>query len=168
MSEQFDILRSICADCTEEQRMKCQKSDKGCDEFYKWRSDHVSKILNALDTLNGAITTDSTKSELVKEYYSKRASILIGNSECQTAFSNGCGYGCFSVHVIEEKEISNCYYNLTDEDWKYVGSVHGDNINVYKYDYIKDFTKAENILFCLSGNFQVFNKNGDIILYKFK
>lgn len=105
---------------------------------------------------------------MTKEYYSEGASILIGNAECQTAFPNGWGDGCFSVHVIEEKDVSDVsYHELHDKGWRYVGCIHENSLNVYKYDYTKNFTKAENILFCLSGNFQVFNKDGDIILYKY-
>ena len=44
-----ETLPSICAKCTEEQRHKCENAEKGCDEFYEWRSKTAQLILDYFD-----------------------------------------------------------------------------------------------------------------------
>ena len=44
-----ETLPSICAKCSEEQRHKCENTEKGCDEFYEWRSKTAQLILDYFD-----------------------------------------------------------------------------------------------------------------------
>lgn len=40
---------TICSNCIEDQRNICKNKEKGCDEFYEWRSNMIDTILKYSD-----------------------------------------------------------------------------------------------------------------------
>ena len=104
----------------------------------------------------------------MKKYYDcDGGTIMIGNENSRACFPNGYGDGCFSVRVIDTEEQKK-KFNEDYKKWNYLGSVEGNEINVYAYDCLRDedLKNKENILFTLSGRYGVYYNNGKIALEK--
>lgn len=43
-----DLLRNVCADCSEEQRNECKKTKVGCDKYHNF----IDSMLEALNILS--------------------------------------------------------------------------------------------------------------------
>ena len=105
----------------------------------------------------------------MKKYYGcDGGTIMIGTKECRSCFPNGYGDGEFSVEVIStEKQKKE--FNKNYKKWNWLGTVEGNEINVYSYDCLDQSeieNTKENILFTLSGRYGIYRNNGKIILEK--
>ena len=101
----------------------------------------------------------------MKKYDCDGGSIAIGTKGCIACFPNGYGDGAFSVRIVNTDEQRKKFCDNKD-DWKYVGSVEGDEINVYSYDCLQgeELEDRSNILYTLSGRYGVYRNNGKIVL----
>lgn len=97
-----------------------------------------------------------------KHYACDGGSIMIGNETCRACFPNHYGDGCHNVYLYSRGEKCPVW----GEEWYFMGTVEGTNLNVYDYDcYHGDALTCEsNFLFVLSGRYAVYANDGDIII----
>lgn len=98
-----------------------------------------------------------------KHYACDGGSIMIGNETCRACFPNHYGDGYHNVYLCRDEE-----YPTWGDEWDFMGTVEGTNLNVYDYDcYHGDaLTCDSNFLFVLSGRYAVYAHDGDIIIQK--
>lgn len=87
---------------------------------------------------------------------------MIGTKESRASFPNGFGDGEFEVSVVEDTKDKETFHKQSG--WKWVGTVEGENINVYSMDCLNEDELDDSILYNLSGGFGVYCREGDIVL----
>lgn len=102
----------------------------------------------------------------VKEYCydAEGGSICIGNESCRSRFPNDYGDGGFSIFVNDSTDR----HTSPGNQWHFVGSVEGNRIVVYNFDYYTGDELLEEgaIAVVLSGRYGVYAHTGDIWLQK--
>ena len=101
----------------------------------------------------------------MKKYDCDGGAIAIGTKGCVAHYPNGYGDGTFSVEILKTDEQLKKFRNKY-RDWRFVGSVEGNEINIYSYDCLhgEELEDKANILYTLSGRYGVFVNNGKVVL----
>ena len=92
-----------------------------------------------------------------KKYSCDGGCVLIGNATCRFHIPNDFGDGTHKICVTNVRaDISTKY--------RWVGCIEGDIIYVYSYDCLRESELSENVLFSLSGKYDIYVHCGDIML----
>lgn len=90
-------------------------------------------------------------------------SIMIGNASSRVCITNGYGDGSHYVYV----RGLNHPQRYGPEGYRFVGTIQGDNVNVYDYDCLSEseLEKPQHILCKLEkGRYAIYVSDGTIIL----
>lgn len=89
--------------------------------------------------------------------------IMLGNETSRVCFPNDFGDGKFTVIVNTKKT----YGEYRNHEFKWLGTVEGNNIHIYNYDCLieSELTDNKSILYTLpEGRWAVYALDGNILL----
>ena len=101
-------------------------------------------------------------------YCADVGSLVLGNLDFISGYSNGFGDGYFRVIVLDSR--NELKYIPNYQDYRFETTVFG-KFNVYDYDCLQtkeDLSDPEHILTTLEGRYAVFCNKGDMIMEKWK
>lgn len=95
--------------------------------------------------------------EYMRYYHCDGGTLLIGNETIQASFPNGYGDGKFPVDLIDTEEKKK-QFKKDYMKWKWLGTVTGEEINVYSYDCYRgsELKDKRHILYTVSGILSVY------------
>lgn len=94
----------------------------------------------------------------VEQYICDGGALMIGKRGFTMSLSNNVGDGKYSVYLYSSDAE---FYRANPHIYRWLGSVKGDNINIYYYDCLDDaeLSASECILFTLTGSYFIYRSD---------